>query len=147
MSVRSLIYLLRIAKPQLPTIWDMLFICSMLLAVVIVPLLFSSGMFNNLSASLIFYALSAAIIPPIIEELINRGFIQTSLERLQYSSLLVIAVSSIIFSLSHYPTNPDVIPVTMVAGVVFGLITMRTRSVLVPFVLHGIWNFMITILV
>jgi membrane protease YdiL (CAAX protease family) len=146
-SFSSLIHLLRIVKPQLSTLGDRLFVCITLIATIAVPLVWSSGLQNSVTPQLFFYALSAAIIPPAIEELLNRGFIQTSLERLRYSSPVVIIVSSIIFSLSHYPTNPGVIPLTMVAGLVFGLITMRTKSVVIPLALHAAWNFMITILV
>lgn len=146
-SIKSLVNLLRIARPQLPTAWDGLLVFIMLLAAVSIPLVVSSGIPKNITTQLFLYALSSAIIPPIIEELLDRGFIQTSLERLRYPSLLVIMVSSVIFSFSHYPINPDIIPVAMIAGLIFGFITLRTKSVLIPFVLHGIWNFMVTILI
>ena len=100
----------------------------------------------KLSLGLMTYALSAAIIPPFIEEMINRGFIQSAFERLQYGVVATVLLSATIFSLSHFPINTDSIPVTFVFGILAGVITIRTRSVWIPFVLHGIWNFAITVL-
>lgn len=144
-SLSSLIRLLRLVKPQLPTVWDKLFVGLMLATVIITPLLLSKGLESNIDTALLLYALSAAIVPPALEELIDRGFIQSALERLRYASWLVIAVSSLIFSLSHYPMNPDVVPLTLFAGVLFGIMTIRTKSVLIPFLLHGIWNFIVVL--
>lgn len=144
-SITSLIHLLRLVKPRLPTVWDKIFVIAVLVTAIVVPLVVSSGIRNDITASIFLYAISAAIIPSAIEELINRGFIQSSLERLRYAQWLVIIVSSLIFSLSHYPVNPEAVPVTLVAGILFGIMTVRTKSVILPFLIHGVWNFIATL--
>lgn len=144
-SITSLIHLLRLVKPRLPTVWDKIFVIAVLVTAIVVPLVVSSGIRNDITSSIFLYAISAAIIPSAIEELINRGFIQSSLERLRYAQWLVIIVSSLIFSLSHYPVNPEAVPVTLVAGILFGIMTVRTKSVILPFLIHGVWNFLATL--
>jgi membrane protease YdiL (CAAX protease family) len=132
-------------KPRLPTVWDKVFVILVLVTAIVVPLVVSSGIRNDITAGIFLYAISAAIIPPALEELINRGFIQSSLERLRYAQWLVVIVSSLIFSISHYPVNPEAVPVTLVAGILFGIMTIRTKSVMLPFLIHGVWNFIVTL--
>lgn len=148
---RSLVMMLKLTRPQIRSTKDMLLISGTLILMSML-LIYSYGERSasldtaKLSLGLMTYALSAAIIPPFIEEMINRGFIQSAFERLQYGVVATVLLSATIFSLSHFPINTDSIPVTFVFGILAGVITIRTRSVWIPFVLHGIWNFAITVL-
>jgi len=140
-SFTSLARMLRLVKPRFPTIWDKLFVAIAIVGIVAYLFVVAGADIAMPSAGVLLYALSAAIIPPAIEELANRGFIQTSLERLGYSVWWVVGISTFIFAVSHYPVNPDIIPACFVVGAIFGIVTVRTKSVVIPFLLHGLWNF------
>lgn len=147
-NLRSLIRMLRLSWPRFSSPLDALvIIIVVLLAVATLSTIAASARHPVITPDLVMYALSAALLPPLIEEFLNRGFIQSSLERLQFSPQIVIVSSALIFSLSHIPVNSDVVPLTFVAGLCFGFITMRTKSIVLPFVIHGLWNLSVVMLV
>lgn len=142
MTPSSLVAMLNLHRPKVTRFSDWILIAGVI--VLMTAVLFNeihSGGLKALTVGLLAYALSAAIIPPFIEEMIDRGFIQSALQQLDYGPLIAVSISSIIFSLSHYPVNSDVVGLSLVAGMLFGAITYRTHSVWIPFVLHGLWNF------
>jgi membrane protease YdiL (CAAX protease family) len=144
----TVIELLHLTKPQLKD-WKTKLIILAIFVGLVVTLVYSFLIHNShsINYSIFLYALSAGIIPPAIEELLNRGFIQSSLERMKYSDVISISISTIIFSLSHYPINPEVIPLALISGILFGIVTIRTKSILIPFIIHGMYNFFITIII
>ena len=144
-SLKSLVRMLRFVKPHFPTVWDKLATLILAIGIVVTPFVLFDVSLGGFDWPILLYAISAAIIPPAVEELADRGFIQTSLERIGYSSWWIVGMSTFIFSISHYPINPDSVVVAAVAGLIFGVLTIRTRSVIIPFLLHGLWNFVATI--
>ena len=140
-SFKSLVRMLRFVKPHFPTVWDKLATLILAIGIVVAPFVLFDESLGGFDSSILLYAISAAIIPPALEELANRGFIQTSLERMGYSFWWVVGMSTFVFSISHYPVNPDSVVVSAIPGLIFGILTVRTRSVIIPFLLHGLWNF------
>ncbi len=151
-SRKSLVAMLKLSRPQLRSAKDVWLVVLTFTVMVcgLVYLIASDGStfeLSRLSGGLLLYAVSAALIPPFLEEMIDRGFIQSAFEKLEYGVVLVVVLSASIFSLSHFPTNPEVIPTAFAFGIAAGIITVRTRSVWIPFYLHAIWNFVIAIAV
>ncbi|WP_243291641.1 type II CAAX endopeptidase family protein [Bacillus sp. FJAT-47783] len=85
--------------------------------------------------------LSLAIVTPIKEEFLYRGLIHRFLEE-RYHFLVGFFVSSIIFGLLHigYPISATVM------GMVFVGLYHLTKSLMVPIVLHMVWNLYAVIL-
>ena len=78
----------------------------------------------------------AALITPIKEELLFRGFVLRFFEAKYAKAWLGLLISSAVFGLMHldYP----IAGVTM--GLVFGALYLKTNSLVVPIVAHFIWN-------
>ena len=144
-TIRSLFTLLRITRPRFATKWDIIIVIALFTVTIIcnLPSLLSRSL--PIDTGLLLYAASAAIVPPFFEELADRGFIQTAMERLHYSPWVTVTISTLIFAISHYPVNPEVVPIAIAMGTLFGLVTLRTRSVAIPFVVHGLWNLLATL--
>lgn len=91
---------------------------------------------------LVALTISAVILAPLVEELVFRGALQTSLLRLfgerRWPALLI---ASAVFSIIHYSVVPwqGLIPL-FVLGLVFGYVYERTGSLLTPILAHAGFN-------
>ena len=86
--------------------------------------------------------LYGSLIAPIVEELVFRGLLMTSLSRFKKYYLDVV-VSSTLFSLIHVLQYGWVLTDFIVyagAGLLFGMLFRYTRSVYWPMALHILWN-------
>ncbi|WP_018759969.1 CPBP family intramembrane glutamic endopeptidase [Paenibacillus terrigena] len=81
---------------------------------------------------------SAGIVSPFYEEIFYRGFIYRWL-RTRVGMRWAIVISSLIFSLAHFPTM-NVMPVNFISGVVFAWTYERTGSVVPGMIVHGVFN-------
>lgn len=81
---------------------------------------------------------SAGIISPIYEEIFYRGFIYRFL-RNRVGMNWAIIVSSLIFTLAHFPTT-NAMPVNFISGIVFAWSYERTGSVIPGIIIHGVFN-------
>jgi uncharacterized protein len=88
-------------------------------------------------AALVLFFLTAAIAAPFFEETLFRGFILPSLTRYMPTWGAVLA-SSLLFAVVHLSLS-EVAPLTAL-GIVLGFSYVKTRNLLVPMVLHGLWN-------
>jgi membrane protease YdiL (CAAX protease family) len=80
---------------------------------------------------------TASFAAPLFEELLFRGFLLPSLTR--YMPVWgAIALSSVIFAIAHLSLS-EVLPLS-VLGAVLGFVYVRSRSLLAPMLLHGLWN-------
>lgn len=82
------------------------------------------------------------------EELLFRGFLINSLE-LRFSETTSVIYSSIIFALLHiFNTNFSLISGvnTFLAGILFGLLYVQSRSIWLPTLYHFFWNAMLPLL-
>ncbi len=81
---------------------------------------------------------SAGIVSPFYEEIFYRGFIYRWL-RARVSMSWAIVISSLIFTLAHFPTM-NAMPVNFISGVVFAWTYERTGSVVPGMIVHGVFN-------
>ncbi|QYX30656.1 CPBP family glutamic-type intramembrane protease [Sphaerospermopsis torques-reginae] len=80
---------------------------------------------------------TAAIAAPFFEEFLFRGFLLPSLTR--YLPVWgAIFVSSLLFAAAHLSLS-EILPLTAL-GMVLGIVYTRSRNLLAPMLLHGLWN-------
>ncbi len=84
-----------------------------------------------------FMFISVAIVTPIVEELMFRGYILDAISR-KHSDWTAIIWSSILFGLVHI--DPFVIGQAFMGGILYGWIRMRTGSLLPSIAGHMMWN-------
>jgi len=83
------------------------------------------------------FFVTAAIAAPLFEEFLFRGLLLGSLTR--YLSMgWAIALSGFMFALVHLNVS-EVLPLTIL-GMVLGFVYSRSRNLLAPILLHGLWN-------
>jgi membrane protease YdiL (CAAX protease family) len=75
---------------------------------------------------------------PIVEELINRGLIQSWL--MPRGKWFAIVASAMLFAIFHAPAS---IPPAFIAGIVFGIQYARTRSLWAPIITHASYDLLI----
>lgn len=102
---------------------------------------------NLLTASnifeLILVVIVVAIVPAITEETMFRGFIQRSFE-LKLKKYIAAIVTALFFSLYHF--NPYGILPLFILGSFFGFAAYKSKSLLIPMLLHFLNNFTAVIL-
>lgn len=82
------------------------------------------------------------IIGPVTEELVFRGAIQGSLERLKMPKILCVLVAGTLFGLIHVINAGDYVqlPAYLLAGLAFGFIYYKSENIYVPICVHIIMN-------
>jgi uncharacterized protein len=80
---------------------------------------------------------TAAVLAPIFEEILFRGFLLASLSR-YLPSWGAILLSALLFAAVHL-SAAEVLPL-MTLGVLLGFVYMRSRSLLASMLLHALWN-------
>ncbi|RMZ57713.1 hypothetical protein APUTEX25_001913 [Auxenochlorella protothecoides] len=80
---------------------------------------------------------TTAILAPVLEESVFRGFLLPSLTRVLPVPLAVLA-SSAAFGLIHL--TPRDFPQLTALGILMGFTYVRTRNLLTPILIHGAWN-------
>ena len=83
--------------------------------------------------------IAVAIVTPIAEELMFRGYILDSIRRIHGDWPAIIG-SAILFGLVHI--NPFLVGQAFIGGVIYGWIRIRTGSLLPSIACHMIWNIM-----
>ncbi|MEL6439045.1 MAG: type II CAAX endopeptidase family protein [Cyanobacteria bacterium J06621_8] len=100
------------------------------------PLLLLALQAQDKVALTIFF-ITASIAAPIFEEIMFRGFLLPSLTK--YVSVNgAIIISGLIFAVAHLSLS-EVLPLATL-GVVLGFVYARSRNLLAPMLLHGLWN-------
>jgi membrane protease YdiL (CAAX protease family) len=95
---------------------------------------------TNLIQTLAYIVIVPATMVGIAEELLFRGLIQSSLERIM-PTWQAIGITSIIFGLMHIGwMNPLEILLAYGAGLVFGYLTVITDSLTAPIMAHALGN-------
>ncbi len=82
--------------------------------------------------------LSTCILIPIAEELIFRGIIQGELRRVM-PGFLAVLIQALIFALVHI--DPVQVAYVIIPAIILGAVYEWTKSILVPIVLHMVFNF------
>lgn len=88
---------------------------------------------------LLFVIIFVAVVPAIVEEMLFRGLIQRTFEKLM-SPIVSSVLAGTIFGLYH--TNPFELVPLIGLGVFFGLLRYRSQSLVVPMVAHFLNNLM-----
>ncbi|MGV0026390.1 CPBP family intramembrane glutamic endopeptidase [Phormidesmis priestleyi] len=83
------------------------------------------------------FFVTAAIVAPIFEEILFRGFLLPSLTR-YFSTWQAILLSSFLFAIVHLSLS-EVLPL-MTLGIVLGFVYTRTQNLLASMLLHSLWN-------
>ncbi|MCK0068508.1 CPBP family intramembrane glutamic endopeptidase [Kordiimonas laminariae] len=89
------------------------------------------------SLSSILLLMCIVVFAPVIEEIIFRGYLQTALEQ-KIGSIMALIVSSFVFAAAHF--DLDTMPILFVAGLTFGYIFQRTKSIYPAMLLHATNN-------
>ena len=84
--------------------------------------------------------IAVAIIAPIGEELLFRGFLQQALEKHWHDVTRAILITALLFSMIHM--NPYWFVQIYILGVLLGFIAWKSKSVIPALVLHGMNNAM-----
>ena len=90
-----------------------------------------------------FTILYIAILTPIAEELMFRGYLLDAIKR-KHGDWVAIIISSILFGLVHI--DPYTIGVATIGGIIYGWLRVRTGSLLPCIACHMMWNLMATML-
>jgi membrane protease YdiL (CAAX protease family) len=99
------------------------------------------AMMGSVSA-VVFLGIVAVVIAPMSEELVFRGFLQPLFSR-TFGAGVGILITSVVFGLLHgkeYSWAWQYIVAISVAGLVFGWIRLRTKSVIPSMLMHGCYN-------
>ena len=91
------------------------------------------------SIDIAFLFLSVAIVTPIAEELLFRGYILDSIKRMHGDWPAIIG-SALLFALVHFNLF-GMVPIIM-AGVIYGWLRIKTGSLLPSIACHMMWNLM-----
>jgi membrane protease YdiL (CAAX protease family) len=94
---------------------------------------------SSIDIALLF--LLVAIVAPIVEELMFRGYILDAINR-KHSDWTAIIWSSILFGFLHFLGGPFYIGSTFIGGIIYGWIRVRTGSLLPSIAGHMMWNIM-----
>ncbi len=78
-----------------------------------------------------------AVLPPVCEELLCRGFLLSSLKT-RFGAVRAVALTALLFGLLHLDASR--IPATAAAGVVLGTVAILTRSIFGSILFHSVYN-------
>ena len=80
---------------------------------------------------------TTAILAPLLEETVFRGFLLPSLSKAMPTPLAVL-LSSVAFGLVHF--SPRDTPQLTALGILLGFSYIRSKNLLTPMMIHGTWN-------
>ena len=100
---------------------------------------------SGISQYSILWAVSTLILPPIVEEIIFRGLILQYLGRAGARFLVANLIQAVLFGVLHMNFVQGIY--TALLGFLLGWLAYRYDSILVPMVLHAIFNLFGTVLV
>jgi len=139
---RALIFI--IAIPIIVTMFDL--ILTAIYAAIIAGIFGSPSLNTNLGTSwdsnvieILLLFISIAILTPIVEELMFRGYILDSVRRM-HGDWPAILWSASLFALVH--VSPFIIGQVFIGGVIYGWIRIKTDSLVPTIACHSMWNIM-----
>lgn len=106
---------------------------------------FFTKLMEQLTDDPVVMMITAVICAPIFEEIVFRGIIQKGLINKGTKPVNAIIIASVIFGLLH--ANPWQFVGAVLLGCVLGLVYHKTKSLLLPMLLHGFNNLCSTILI
>jgi membrane protease YdiL (CAAX protease family) len=106
---------------------------------------FFNQLMNQLTDNPVVMVITAVIMAPVFEEIIFRGIIQKGLMNKGVKPWKAIIFASIIFGVVH--ANPWQFVGAVLLGCVLGIVYYKTKSLLLPMLLHGFNNLCSTLLI
>ncbi|MGE6396465.1 CPBP family intramembrane glutamic endopeptidase [Chryseobacterium scophthalmum] len=106
---------------------------------------FFENLMSNLTDDPVVMILAAVIMAPIFEEILLRGIIQKGMINNGVKPWKAILLASVLFGLIH--GNPWQFVGATLLGTVLGLVYYKTKSLLLPMLLHGFNNLCSAILI
>lgn len=97
---------------------------------------FNATVAPNGGTETIIFILIHAICAPIFEELLFRGYILERLRR--FGDIFAVIASAFLFSMLH--ASFQSIPFAFISGVIFGILAVKTGSILSSMIIHGANN-------
>ncbi|UTW57867.1 CPBP family intramembrane metalloprotease [Kordiimonas sp. SCSIO 12603] len=98
-------------------------------------IIMAGGSLGSLSS--IFLLMCIVVFAPVIEEIIFRGYLQTALEK-KIGPFMALIISSLAFAAAHF--DLDTLPILFIAGLAFGYIFQKTKSIYPAMFLHAANN-------
>lgn len=83
-------------------------------------------------------ALGLAVVAPVAEELLFRGFVQRIFAR-NMGAPLAVTLAGALFALAHF--NAQILPGVLALGILYGALFHLTRSLWHPIIAHAVFNF------
>ena len=83
--------------------------------------------------------LAVGILGPIVEELLFRGFLLHRL-RVRMDARRAVAITAALWAVIHLGYPPPIIILFFGSGLLLGAARVNCRSVIVPIIMHVIWN-------
>ncbi|GAA6113772.1 CPBP family intramembrane glutamic endopeptidase [Apilactobacillus apinorum] len=93
-----------------------------------------------------FFIIISGVLAPIAEELYFRGLIFTYVRNISNVAIAII-MSSIFFGLAHSFVNPYIFISHAVVSIFIGLARQKSNGMIVPIIMHMIWNLLIFALI
>lgn len=97
---------------------------------------------NNIS--LFFYFLSISVFSPIMEEILFRGILLLKLKD-SCNNIIALIISSVVFSLLHSAGYSQIN--ALFCGLLWGIITLKTNSIICSTISHIMWNCLTTLII
>ncbi len=130
-----LLYFVRGANLAHITLWGVLL--TLCLGIALEPLLEIMPLVPEYSGRGLPAIISLIVVAPILEEIICRGVILEALRR-KGGVVLALIVSSLFFALLH--AHITLVLNSFIMGLLLGYFYIRTKSIIVPIILHAINN-------
>ncbi|GAA0603819.1 CPBP family intramembrane metalloprotease [Virgibacillus siamensis] len=89
--------------------------------------------------------LFGSVIAPICEEVFFRGILMNFLIK-KYNLGIGLVISSTLFAVGHFEFGITRLAALAATGVILGLVTHYTKSIIPAIIIHGIWNFISIVL-
>lgn len=127
--------------------WTIILIVTSVVLVIVMDILFNVGTENaktkSIQSQLSLFSvgiafLSAAVISPLYEEILYRGFLYRFL-RSKFGVRIALFISSTVFMLVHIPTY-NTLPVNFISGLIFAWTYEKSGSILPAILIHGFFN-------
>jgi membrane protease YdiL (CAAX protease family) len=83
---------------------------------------------------------AVGLLGPVAEELLFRGVFYGLLVRLRVPVVAVVAGLAVVFAALHVSYAPAIIALIAIDGLLLGAARWQTKSVVVPMLMHVVWN-------
>jgi membrane protease YdiL (CAAX protease family) len=83
---------------------------------------------------------AVGVLGPIAEELLFRGYFFARVQRTRVGTVGAVVLLAAVWAAIHTSYSWDVIALLFINGILLGVARHRTKSVIVPMIMHVVWN-------